>query len=79
VLQFISLFLIAVAAGAPPPSAHCAATPFLLKKPVPHLAPAKPAAEAPKKTVTAAANKPAAPPPKPQAKPVADCDKPKKS
>jgi len=79
VSQFISLFLIAVAAGARPPSAHCAATPFLLKKPVPHLAPAKPAAEAPKKTVTAAANKPAAPSPKPQAKRVADCDKPKKS
>ncbi|MFL6752001.1 MAG: hypothetical protein ACJ8D5_03700 [Sphingomicrobium sp.] len=78
--QFIILALVAAAAGSTAPATQCGAKPFLLNKPVPHHAPAAAAVPTSNKPVAAAATQPAAAKPKLKlkAKPLADCDTPKK-
>lgn len=72
---FLLLIFLTSTAPPTPSSDQCDAKPFTLNKPV--KAPAKPAAQAPKKA-NEVANRAVETKPKPKPKPVADCDQPKK-
>jgi hypothetical protein len=71
---FLLMTMLLSAAPATPGSEQCDAKPFTLSKPVKPAA--KPATEVPKKASEVASKAEAKP--KPKAKPLADCDQPKK-